>query len=321
MKRKQRHTGGQATYGYMWKGGGLVPNPHKDTVREYIYELYVLHKKKKAVARILNEQGFRTRQRALFSGTSINRMLIDTTVIGKWRTNHALSNNKNTKWTERPEHEWQYKEVPAIISNKLWQKCQLILKEQNSREGIKKESKLYFRDYVVCECNARMKSLTKKQKYLCPSCGNFVEHKNLEIFFISQIKSFELRKNEKKTRKKMRLNKRLLLHLASELTTIKQLLEFDLGHEEESKEIRKLKQQLEQIKITILGLEQKIKEQRKEIEKIKKNQDQKDKLDDIWPSFSKATKERLLERLISNIAVGNRSIKIVFKSTPGVVKI
>ena len=51
----KRHTG-QAPYGFRWAENGLVVNPDEATVRRLAFELFLEHRRKGTVARILNFQ-------------------------------------------------------------------------------------------------------------------------------------------------------------------------------------------------------------------------------------------------------------------------
>jgi site-specific DNA recombinase len=185
-------TGGQAHFGYQWKDKQLVPDPNEVPVRKLIYELFLKHQRKKTVARLLNEAGYRTRNGSKFSDTTVGRLLKDTTAKGLHRANWTKGPpEKNQKRVIKSKEEWVFFKVEPIISEELWDQCNGILDEQKKKnKKPARKSPQLFTGFVFCHCNYKMYVPSNSPKYICYKCRNKIGTTDLEDIFHHQLKTF-----------------------------------------------------------------------------------------------------------------------------------
>ncbi len=183
--------GGAAPFGYRWKDKRLEPDPQEAPIRLLLHELFVEHRRKKTVARILNDRGFRTRKGARFSDTTITNLLNDPTAKGLHRANYTYSDDRTKTWKLKPESEWVYTAVEPIMSADLWDECARIVAAQlDVRKTPTKRATYLFAGFTYCICGTKMYVRSNSPKYVCENCRNKIPIQDLEAVYREQLRHF-----------------------------------------------------------------------------------------------------------------------------------
>lgn len=179
--------GGRASYGYLWDDKRLKPDPNEAPIRRLIYELFAEHKRRKTVARLLNERGHRTRDGHKWSDTTVERLIRDPAAKGLYRSN--FTRNLGRKWELKPESEHVFTSVEPIVSEELWQQCNDILdKRRASKTKPGKPSVHVFTGTLRCACGGKMYVFSNSPKYVCAKCRNRIPCEDLEDLFRERIR-------------------------------------------------------------------------------------------------------------------------------------
>jgi len=195
--RLGKSLGGDAPFGYEWIDNKLEPQPDEAVLRRRIFELFAEHKRKKVVAKLLNEAGHRTRTGGQWTDTSIHRILRDPIVIGKRRVNYNRHTGPTRQSKNKPASEWLYQSVEPILSEELWATCQHILGEPQRRGTRQTKTPVHlFAGFVQCACGKKMYVPSNAPKYVCQACRTKIPIQDLEGIFYDQLQHVTLSPTE-----------------------------------------------------------------------------------------------------------------------------
>ena len=180
---------GLAPYGYKWHEKQLVIVPEEAAVRREALELFLIHRRKGVVARMLNEKGYRGRSGKPLADVQIDRMLRCSSAKGLYRNNvYRITTTGGWKKEIKPEEEWGTVECPAIVSAELFDRVAAILEEQTKpvRKPGKKPVHI-FAGLLKCGCGGKMYVYTRSPNYTCAKCKNKIGASVLEEIFVGSI--------------------------------------------------------------------------------------------------------------------------------------
>jgi len=324
--------GGQAPFGYQWKDKKLLIEPKEAPVRKLMFELFQEHKRKKVVARLLNEQGYRTRKGSKFSDTTVDRLLCDPIAKGIRRANYTTNHTSGSKgaWELKPESEWVHTEVEPIVSEELWNECNHFITEQRKKRKRRTKPVVHLLSGLTyCICGPKMYVPSNNPKYTCQKCRNKIPVDDLEAVFHNQIKGFlfsdkEITSHLEQADLVLKDKTELLGVLEKEAHKINSEIDklYDLyqsgmidktGFGTKYKPLAERRDQLEDqipetqaeidiLKISHLSQEVAIEEARD--------------LHTKWPKLPKEEKRRIVEAIVERITVGDGEVNISLYYTP-----
>ncbi len=320
--------GGAAPFGYLWKDGKLLVNPTEAPIRKLMYEWFAEDKRRKSVARRLNQAGYRTRKGAKFTDTTVARLLQDPTAKGMYRANHTYRDGRG-KLIIKPESDWVMTPVEAIVSEDLWNQCNQVLKTRKNHHPIGPKPVHLFAGLLHCGCGSKMYVFSRSPKYICPKCRTKIPIEDIEglfrdelqKFFVckDQIRSHLARANEHVTEKKQRLaaHTKQLEKVKAEMRKVYQLYQGDqITPDGFGKLYRPLEEQERSLSTELPKLQG-------ELDALEMHQLAADEvtaeaanLYQRWPSFKPTEKRSIVESIIEKLVVTSDEIDITFCYTP-----
>ncbi len=182
--------GGKPPFGYHRVEGKVVPHPQEAPVRKLLYELFIEHRRKKSVARLLNERGYRTSNCSKFTNTTVTRLIADTTAKGMLRVNYSKADpSRSGHVLKKPESEWIIHPVEPIVSEETWNLANTILERAKKKPNSRKPVHL-FAGLVHCHCGQKMYVPSRNPRYVCWTCKNRIPVEDLDDIYHAQLKGF-----------------------------------------------------------------------------------------------------------------------------------
>lgn len=181
--------GGPAPFGYRWEEKKMLIDTKEAPIRKLMYELFLEHRRKKTVARLLNAAGYKTRNGGKFSDTTVDRLLRDSSAKGLRRANYTCSVSNKKAWILKPESKWVFVPIEPIVSEEIWSKANQLLDAQRSKLSRSGTKAVHLFSGAFCGCGKKMYKPSNTRKYVCYTCRRKIEPEMLESVFLSCVES------------------------------------------------------------------------------------------------------------------------------------
>jgi site-specific DNA recombinase len=320
---------GRAPYGYHWKDRKLIPHPEEAPVRRKAYELFLEHRRKGTVAKLLNAAGYRTRDKKVWRDTQITRILVETSAKGIYFFNRV---KKHGHWKNvvKPESEWGKVECDPIVPPSLWEQVNQIIEEQFKTWKQPGKLPVYpFSRVAFCACDGKMYVRSNSPKYVCRKCKNKIPIVDLENIFREELKAFfgnthavanllsNANQNLAAKAELLAAHEREIQKVRDEMTRTHRLYldgsitsqgfgEFYKPAEERlnalNAELPKLQAQVDMLKVNTLSAEEVVSEAQT--------------LHGRWPKLDNDNKRKIVESIVQKMVIGDGDIDIIFSCLP-----
>jgi site-specific DNA recombinase len=316
---------GKAPFGYQWKDRKLIPHAEEAAVRRKAYELFLQHRRKGKVAKLLNAAGYRTRKGHIWRDTQLLRILTDPSANGIYYFNRF---KQEGDWRRKikPEDEWGKVECEPIVPESVWNEVNQIIEEQT--KGSKRPGKApmhLFGGQLYCGCGHKMYVRARYPKYFCRKCPNKIGMEDLSDIFYQEMKGFfaepqriarHMQKASRNLSEKEALlesHQREIQKVCEEMTRTHRLyLDGEITAKGFGQLYKPAEERLDQLNSELPKLQA-------EVDLMRVNRLSEDEilheattLYDRWPSLPLEDKRKIAESLVEKIVVGEKDIDITF---------
>jgi len=323
--------GGQASFGYKWEGKELAVDETEAPVRKLLYELFLKYQRKKRTANELNALGYRTRNGAEFSDTTVTRLLRDATAKGERRANYTKSSGEGKKWIIKPTSEWVVTPCPSIVSNQVWDECNHILDTQERKyKQTGKTAQYLLSGFINCSCGKPMYVYHSAKVYVCKGCKNRITVEDIDEIYQHYLKGYLndinptefLHKSDTELAEKKALLDVTIREHAKLSKQVKELMELfmegKLTKETFPPMINPVQEQIVQLEKQMPDLEAEISFREIQLASSDTVLTEAKALYENWQTMAFETKRAIVETITDRIEIGKEDISITLSYLPSI---
>ena len=307
----------------------MVIQPEEATIRRKAYTLFLEHRRKGQVSRLLNAAGYRSRNGSIWRDTQVMRTLVCPSAKGIYYFNRVRQTGI-WKTEPKPENEWGKIECEPIVTEELWNQVNQIIEEQLKSWKKPGKAPVYlFSGLAECGCGHKMYVRSGSPKYVCRKCCNKIPITDLENIMHQELKEFFTQPE------------RVTHHLQAADRNLAEKQTLLVTHERELQKVRDEMKQTHRLfvegQITPQGFgdfykpaEERLNQLVSELPKLQAEVDflrvNKLSADDIlheastlyerWPKLPTEDKRKIVECLVEKIVIGDGEIDITLSHLP-----